>query len=100
MTDLEDAHVYVGAIGIEFTAETNLTAALVSSASKKEIHYYPPTGAEVQKTASVVDSTKLRCTVDTAMILGDYRFHAYLEWASGTKHRGTTFILTVEDDTV
>jgi len=98
MTELEDAHVYVGAVGIEFTAETNLTAVVVSAASKKEIHFFPPTGVEVQKTATV-NGTKLVCSNDTPMIAGDYRFHAYLEWANGTKHRGTTFILTVEDDT-
>jgi len=98
MTYLEDAYVYAGAVGIEFTAETNLTAALVSSASKREIHYFPPIGAEVQKTATA-NGTKLVCTNDTPMIAGDYRFHAYLEWASGTKHRGKTFILTVEEDT-
>lgn len=99
MTDLEDAHVYAGAVGIEFTAETNLTADVVSSATTKEIHFYPPTGEEVQKTATA-NGTKLVCTNDTPMVAGDYRIHAYLEWASGTKHRGTTFILTVEDDTV
>jgi hypothetical protein len=88
----EEERIYQNAVGVELRFDIGQSLA---GATKMQIHVEKPGGTVVSWTATQYGSTQYITYTTIAGdfdVVGDYKFHAYVEWGSTGKHHGRLVI--------